>query len=501
MSENYRKPIVKILMLKGKDGDGKGISSISKTGTSGLVDTYTIALTDGTKSTFTVTNGAKGDKGDTGLQGQQGVKGDTGPQGQQGVKGKDGQSIKEIKKTSTSGLTDTYEISLTDGTKKSFTVTNGKGIKSIAKTSTSGLVDTYTITYTDGTTSTFTVTNGSGGGSGNGITSISKTSTSGLVDTYTIMMTDGTKSTFTVTNGAKGDKGDGLQDLNVNGMNLIIKKDLKNGRLSSSGDIDGSGTDYTNTDYIPSKSVEAFTISWEKDGGVKTKWLGIYYYDSNKKLINYNYKQVSGNPFIITIITPDRCAYLRIYWEGSKDEKIKIERGKIATDWIPSLEDIKNEIAKDIYPVGSIYMSVNSTEPSTLFGGTWERLKGRFLIGAGAVADTNSNTNFGSLGAEKPNIVSGETGGQYYHKLNIDEMPEHHHDTNDYTLVVNKNAAQIKTNMGAKPVINDGEYTNIIPNIKATKNEDGNATGDAGGDGKHNNMPPYLAVYMWKRTA
>lgn len=160
MSEYYRKPIVKILMLKGKDGDGKGISSISKTGTSGLVDTYTIAMTDGTKSTFTVTNGAKGDKGDTGPQGQQGVKGDTGPQGPQGVKGQDGRSIKEIKKTSTSGLIDTYEISLTDGTKKLFTVTNGKGIKSITKTSTSGLTDTYTITYNDDTTSTFTVKNG-----------------------------------------------------------------------------------------------------------------------------------------------------------------------------------------------------------------------------------------------------------------------------------------------------------------------------------------------------
>lgn len=92
MSECYIKPIVKILMLKGKDGDGKGISSISKTGTSGLIDTY--------------------------------------------------------------------EISLTDGTKKSFTVTNGKGIKSITKTSTSGLTDTYTITYNDDTTSTFTVNNG-----------------------------------------------------------------------------------------------------------------------------------------------------------------------------------------------------------------------------------------------------------------------------------------------------------------------------------------------------
>lgn len=350
MSEYNRKPIVKILMLKGQEGksikeikktstsgltdtytitmtdgttstftvtnrNGNGISSISKTGTSGLVDTYTITLTDGTKPTFTVTNGAKGDKGDTGSQGQQ------------GVKGKDGVSISNVEKKSTSGLIDTYQITLTDGTKKSFTVSNGKGIKSIAKTSTSGLVDTYTIAYNDGTT-----------------------------------------STFTVTNGAKGDTG--------------------------------------------------------------------------------------------------------------------------------SIENLLNKT----YPVGSIYMSVNSTDPSTLFGGTWERLKGRFLIGAGAVADTNSNTRFGSLGAEKPDIASGETGGEYYHQLNATEMPEHNHDTNDWTIVANKNAALVSTNFGAKSLAKT-EPTNIVPNIKATKNEDGNRTGLEGGGGKHNNMPPYLAVFMWKRTA
>jgi len=81
--------------------DGVGISSITKTGTSGLVDTYTITFTNGQTTTFTVTNGEDG----------------------------------------------------TDGT-------DGVGISSITKTGTSGNVDTYTITYTDSTTSTFTVTNG-----------------------------------------------------------------------------------------------------------------------------------------------------------------------------------------------------------------------------------------------------------------------------------------------------------------------------------------------------
>lgn len=76
------------------------------------------------------------------------------------------------------------------------------GISSIVKQSTSGLTDTYRITLADTTTFDFTVSNGKG------ISSIAKQSTSGLVDTYKISYNDGTSTTFTVTNGAKGDKGD-----------------------------------------------------------------------------------------------------------------------------------------------------------------------------------------------------------------------------------------------------------------------------------------------------
>lgn len=76
------------------------------------------------------------------------------------------------------------------------------GIQSVVKRSTSGLADTYRITLADTTFYDFVVTNG------RGISSLQKTGTSGLVDTYTFTYNDGTKETFTVTNGAKGDKGD-----------------------------------------------------------------------------------------------------------------------------------------------------------------------------------------------------------------------------------------------------------------------------------------------------
>lgn len=74
--------------------------------------------------------------------------------------------ISSIVKQSTSGLTDTYRITLADTTTFDFNVSNGKGIATIAKVSTSGLVDTYRITYNDSTNSTFTITNGAKGDKG-----------------------------------------------------------------------------------------------------------------------------------------------------------------------------------------------------------------------------------------------------------------------------------------------------------------------------------------------
>lgn len=127
IDNSHKIETVKILLAKGVDGIG--IEKIEKTGTSGLVDTYTITYTDSRKTTFTITNG---------------------------------NGIATVEKTSTSGLVDTYTITFDDGSTETFDITNGRGITKIEKTATVGNVDTYTITYNDGTTSTYEVTNGAG---------------------------------------------------------------------------------------------------------------------------------------------------------------------------------------------------------------------------------------------------------------------------------------------------------------------------------------------------
>ncbi|MDO4810755.1 MAG: DUF859 family phage minor structural protein [Eubacteriales bacterium] len=117
-----------------------------------------------------------------------------------------------------------------------------------------------------------------------------------------------------------------------------------------------------------------------------------------------------------------------------------------------------------IYPVGSIYMSANNVSPQTFFGGTWERIKDTFLLAAG---DT---------------YAAGATGGEAAHTLTVDEMPSHNHDIAVYqsgsTDVANGLVRQ------AQGQISTGLYVRY-----------------RGGNQSHNNMPPYLAVYIWKRTA
>lgn len=121
-------------------------------------------------------------------------------------------------------------------------------------------------------------------------------------------------------------------------------------------------------------------------------------------------------------------------------------------------------------------MSVNSTNPSTLFGGTWQKIEGRFLIGVGKNTDDNNETW---------EITSGQAHGEYNHMLTIDEMPKHMHDMPDYDAGYYAGWGSRNGWCQASVHGNGGRF----------------GTDTSGNNKKHNNMPPYLGVYMWKRTA
>lgn len=128
---------------KGEDGTSITVVSVEKTDTNNNVDTYTITFSNGTVTTFTVTNGVDGAAGSNG----------------------EDLTISSVEKTKTEGLVDTYTIYFSNDSTTSFTITNGKDgkvvtILNIEKTASQELIDTYTVTYTDGNTFSFTVVNG-----------------------------------------------------------------------------------------------------------------------------------------------------------------------------------------------------------------------------------------------------------------------------------------------------------------------------------------------------
>ena len=131
------------------------------------------------------------------------------------------------------------------------------------------------------------------------------------------------------------------------------------------------------------------------------------------------------------------------------------------------ISNISSTIFDNIYPVGSIYMSVNSTNPSNLFGGTWTQLKDRFLLGAGST------------------YTNGSTGGSATQRLSADNLPSHTH------------PQYVATTGGSTSANLD--YDGWVSNGKAVAQ--GIATGATGQGTKFNIMPPYLVVYMWQRTS
>ena len=120
-----------------------------------------------------------------------------------------------------------------------------------------------------------------------------------------------------------------------------------------------------------------------------------------------------------------------------------------------------------VYPVGSVYINASvSTNPATLLGfGTWTAFgAGRVLVGLNS-GDTDFDT------AE-------ETGGAKTHTLTVNEMPAHTHS-----------------------VPNSGSQNNSFDSGTTVGNDVTGTSGSTGGGQAHNNLQPYIVVYMWKRTA
>ena len=135
-------------------------------------------------------------------------------------------------------------------------------------------------------------------------------------------------------------------------------------------------------------------------------------------------------------------------------------------------------------------MSTVNTNPSTLFGGTWEQIKDTFVLAAG---DT---------------YEAGATGGEATHTLTSNEMPSHRH-TFTGTAASHSHSltrpAVSQINNGAVKGVTTGsawvEGLDLSSSISSTSITPSGTISNTGRGQAHNNMPPYLVAYMWKRTA
>lgn len=158
-------------------------------------------------------------------------------------------------------------------------------------------------------------------------------------------------------------------------------------------------------------------------------------------------------------------------------------------------EDIFNK--KSDYPIGSICMFKADIDPNELYGGTWVRIKGKFILGA--------DDSIYPLGSE---------GGEAEHKLTVDEIPSHTHGSKSLVGRMWNIASQSfepdndRYNLAANGIVSTDKVeghgyavnstTSAVDGFKIDASHTHNSVG---GDQAHNNMPPYLALYIWTKVA
>lgn len=144
----------------------------------------------------------------------------------------------------------------------------------------------------------------------------------------------------------------------------------------------------------------------------------------------------------------------------------------------------KTQAKLDAHPVGSYYWSSDSTDPGTLFGGTWEALPAGYTL----IAQGSGTDDFGSF-----NYVAGTKYGERMHKLTTDEMPKI---KGSVSSLLRWNTGKVQSG-----VLKAVEGTSKFPSSSSENVSNTTVSIEFGNNQPHNTLPPSIACYGWRRTA
>lgn len=149
--------------------------------------------------------------------------------------------------------------------------------------------------------------------------------------------------------------------------------------------------------------------------------------------------------------------------------------------------DLTAKLLQMIYPVGSIYMSTANVSPATFIGGTWTLIQGKFLLAAG------DGYTAGDTGGEASHTLTSAESGQKAITIGADGSHTHQ-------LSLKYRAGGVLTGNAA---YFHGDGTNVYTGFSTVADTGAHSHSISGSDATtaHNNMPPYLVVYVWTRTA
>lgn len=282
---------------------------------------------------------------------------------------------------------------------------------------------------------------------------------------------------------------------------LKLTCDIKATSVTETGNltiyIDGN---YWNGNFGAANNTLSVAYRYKVDNGSYTNWQPISAtvsngtYSVSANLTGFNNEktylfQARAIDKLATITSPEIIAKsIPIFDWGKNDFNFNV-KVNVEDDFNVNgnLTVNDNNFLDLVYPVGSIYMSVNSTNPGTLFGGSWSRIQDTFLLAAGS------------------SYAAGSTGGEATHTLTVDEMPAHIHNASTNRAGSHSHSFDGRSSNGkygpSAESFASSDDARTLYTSSAGAHEHIVTINSSGGGDAHNNMPPYLAVFVWERVS